>query len=274
MNKKLGKLEYKETKRLFTLFTVVLLAYQIISIILGFISRNVNSDIPTNTIIILSLCSALGIIVCAIIMLKRFYNILFTSEGSIKLAMPVKNSEHQKANIKTALIWIYIMLAILVIGIGLSEVSSGNRIYGIMNAYGNYIESYSIMDRSPNPALEAVITIAVDVLTMMVIIANLYISCIFAVTIASRIAGRFNIIQKNGVLFIIVIILYNIKALFFNNLYQIFNYVENRVNRSPVPLSTYAFQLSLDISCVIVYGLSAIAMYMICKSILDKKLDI
>ena len=274
MNKKLGKLEYKETKRLFTLFTVVLLAYQIISIILGFISRNVNSEIPTNTIIILSLCSALGIIVCAIIMLKRFYNILFTSEGSIKLAMPVKNSEHQKANIKTALIWIYIMLAILVIGIGLSEVSSGNRIYGITNAYGNYIESYSIMDRSPNPALEAVITIAVDVLTMMVIIANLYISCIFAVTIASRIAGRFNIIQKNGVLFIIVIILYNIKALFFNNLYQIFNYVENRVNRSPVPLSTYAFQLSLDISCVIVYGLSAIAMYMICKSILDKKLDI
>lgn len=274
MNKKLGKLEYKETKRLFTLFTVVLLAYQIISIILGFVSRNVNSEIPTNTIIILSLCSALGIIVCAIIMLKRFYNILFTSEGSIKLAMPVKNSEHQKANIKTALIWIYIMLAILVIGIRLSEVSSGNRIYGITNAYGNYIESYSIMDRSPNPALEAVITIAVDVLTMMVIIANLYISCIFAVTIASRIAGRFNIIQKNGVLFIIVIILYNIKALFFNNLYQIFNYVENRVNRSPVPLSTYAFQLSLDISCVIVYGLSAIAMYMICKSILDKKLDI
>ncbi len=274
MNKKLGKLEYKETKRLFTLFTVVLLAYQIISIILGFISRNVNSEIPTNTIIILSLCSALGIIVCAIIMLKRFYNILFTSEGSIKLAMPVKNSEHQKVNIKTALIWIYIMLAILVIGIGLSEVSSGNRIYGITNAYGNYIESYSIMDRSTNPALEAVITIAVDVLTMMVIIANLYISCIFAVTIASRIAVRFNIIQKNGVLFIIVIILYNIKALFFNNLYQIFNYVENRVNRSPVPLSTYAFQLSLDISCVIVYGLSAITMYMICKSILDKKLDI
>lgn len=274
MNKKLGKLEYKETKRLFTLFTVVLLAYQIISIILGFVSRNVNSEIPTNTIIILSLCSALGIIVCAIIMLKRFYNILFTSEGSIKLAMPVKNSEHQKVNIKTALIWIYIMLAILVIGIGLSEVSSGNRIYGITNAYGNYIESYSIMDRSPNPALEAVITIAVDVLTMTVIIANLYISCIFAVTIASRIAGRFNIIQKNGVLFIIVIILYNIKALFFNNLYQIFNYVENRVNRSPVPLSTYAFQLILDISCVIVYGLSAIAMYMICKSILDKKLDI
>ena len=274
MNKKLGKLEYKETKRLFTLFTVVLLAYQIISIILGFISRNVNSEIPTNTIIILSLCSALGIIVCAIIMLKRFYNILFTSEGSIKLAMPVKNSEHQKVNIKTALIWIYIMLAILVIGIGLSEVSSGNRIYGITNAYGNYIESYSIMDRSPNPALKAVITISVDVLTMMVIIANLYISCIFAVTIASRIAGRFNIIQKNGVLFIIVIILYNIKALFFNNLYQIFNYVENRVNRSPVPLSMYAFQLILDISCVIVYGLSAIAMYMICKSILDKKLDI
>ncbi|MBP3754070.1 MAG: hypothetical protein J6I66_04365 [Lachnospiraceae bacterium] len=274
MNKRLGKLEYNETKKLFTVFTVILVVYQIICIILGLISRNTSSEIPSDTIVIITICSALGIIMCSIIMIKRFYNILFSAEGSIRLAMPVKNSEHQKVNIKTALIWIYIMFAIFIIGIGLTEVTSGERIYGVANTYRNYIESYTVMDRLPAPALKAVITIVFDVLTMMVIIATLYISCIFAVTIASRISGRFNILQKNGVLFIVVVVLYNIKALFLNNLYHIFNYVVNRVNRSPVPLSMYAFQLILDISCVIVYGLSAIAMYRIGRSILNKKLDI
>ncbi len=278
MNNRLTKLEYNETKKIALLFITILSVYQVISIIIGLFSRHVKSSLLSDLPIIIMLCSTLGIITGTVIIIKRFYNVLFSNEGLIKLAMPVKNSEHLKVNIKTGLILVYILVFIFIAGIGLGEISSGERFWGVANAYKD-LKTFYIFDDLTNAGMKAALTIILHVITVAVVIANLYISCNFAITLASRITGKFNIIQKNGVLFICLIAIYTIKVIFTSLGYRLLVYIDDLADQNafPIkafPLNTYTFNLSLDISCIVIYGLSAAIMYLICKSILDNKLDI
>ena len=144
-------------------------------------------------------------------MIKRFYNILFTGDGLVKFAYPVENNAHLNTNLRCGLMWIFSILTIIIAGLWMSDVITQDRVedFGAGNVFGDLRESFQSNYLS-NPDLKAVIAVIILVIALIVVTVNFYMSFIFALTMAGRICGKYNILQKNGVIFIAGIVMYYI----------------------------------------------------------------
>ena len=277
---KLDRLELMETRKIRIFMTGAVFVYTLLAIICAAVSNGASTDTVLTIKIILVLCSALGTVVAGIIMIRRFYNILFTNDGLIRFAYPVENNAHLNANLKCGLMLVFSMLAIIIAGLWISDVITQNRVedWGAGNLFGDLRESFQSNYLS-NPDLKAVIAVIILVIALIVVTVNFYMSFIFALTMAGRICGKYNILQKNGVIFIAGIVMYNIHMI----VIEAMSWIENAYSEYWMYQDGYDLferdwvfieEIDRPLANIVVYGATALIMYRICRNILDKKLDI
>ncbi len=280
MNKRLYKLESNETGKLMLIFTSLVAVYMLLSIICTAVSNSASTDSAFIMKTIFVLISALIIILAGFAMIKRLYSLLFTDDGLARLSFPVKNHEHLNSNLKYAATRLGIMLIIFFTGLGISDAVVKNRVerWGIGNLYSSFLDIYTGNGLS-SPVAKTVLTIVILIIAFAVIAANIYLSFVFTLTISSRICGKYNILQKKGVIFITGIVMYNVHLL----IMDLFSRIEYSYSE------WLAFGKGYDLfgpdCCLIsaidrpvintlIYGVTAVLMYRISANILDKKLDI
>ena len=277
---KLDRLEIKEIKKIMIYFIRFIAVYMLLSVIASVVMNNAFNDTAFTMRIIMVLCSALCIICAAMIMFKRFYNILFTNEGLIRFAYPVENNAHLKANLKCGLIWLFFLLVIFFAGLGISDVITRNRVddWGVGNLYSDLMDSYTSNILS-NPGFKTVVTVIILIAAAVAVVINFYMSFLFTLTVARRICGKYNILQKNGVIFITGIVMYNIHMI----LVEAMSWIENAYSEYWMYNEGYSLfeqnwvfieEIDRPLANIVVYGATALIMYRICRNILDKKLDI
>ena len=284
MNKKLCKLEIKETKKLMLLNTVLITVYLTISSICSAAEVYATKNEPLTVKIILVLISALLILFTALIMVKRYYNILFTDEGYIRFSFPVKNRSHLQANLKCAALWLSLQIIIFFTGLGISDHFTKDRgeRWGVGELFHDLSELYrnNIRGHFLNSSdIKASIVVFLMLIASIVIAVNIYLSFIFVLSISAFICGKFGIMQKKGVIILGIIIMYNLHML----AAELFNKLTRLSNSEFVFSSGYDLfgsdivfvaDMAVPIFYIFFYGLTSFAMYMICKNILDKNLNI
>ena len=277
---KLDRLELAETRKIRIFITGVVIVYMLLLVICAAVSNGASTDTALTFKIILLLISALGTVVAGVIMIKRFYNILFTGDGLVKFAYPVENNAHLNTNLRCGLMWIFSILTIIIAGLWMSDVITQDRVedFGAGNLFGDLRESFQSNYLS-NPDLKAVIAVIILVIALIVVTVNFYMSFIFALTMAGRICGKYNILQKNGVIFIAGIVMYYIHMIVIAAMSWIENaYSEYWMYQDGYDLFerdwVFIEEIDRPLANIVVYGATALIMYRICRNILDKKLDI
>ena len=281
MNRRLFKLENKEIRKIMLLITVFVAVYSAFSAICSAISNSASTDSAFIMKTVLALVSAFIIVSAAIMMVKRYYNILFTDEGLIRFSFPVKNHVHLQTNLKCAFLWTGIMTVIFFAGLGISDAVTARRDerWGVGNVYGDLIETYEMNGLSA-PGLKTVMTIIILIIAFAVIAVNIYISFIFTLTLASRICGKYSILQKKGVIFLTGIVMYYIHVLIVDLFTRIEIMCGERFFMTGKgydifgPDECLISQIDRPLVNILFYGVTAVIMYRISKNILDKKLDI
>ncbi len=277
---KLDRLELAETRKIRIFITGVVIVYMLLSVICAAVSNGASTDTALTFKIILLLISALGTVVAGVIMIKRFYNILFTGDGLVKFAYPVENNAHLNTNLRCGLMWIFSILTIIIAGLWMSDVITQDRVedFGAGNLFGDLRESFQSNYLS-NPDLKAVIAVIILVIALIVVTVNFYMSFIFTLTMAGRICGKYNILQKNGVIFIAGIVMYYIHMI----VVAAMSWIENAYSEYWMYQGGYNLferdwifveEIDRPLANILVYGVTAFIMYRISKTILDKKLDI
>lgn len=285
---KLDRFELKETKKLTLLIACVMIVYYAVFTLTEFLVSDNGIIVAISGILFFS--SFLGIIIVAISLIKRYYDLLFSKEGFIRLSFPVKNSEHLKTNIRCGLGKIYCLAVIFAFCLSVSEkvyvnVQDEHGLWGIFNVYSTYLDRYARNNYLGNyiayPNLRALASVIISVLALMVLIETIYVSSIFVLTVACRICGKYNILQKKGVIFIATIVMYNV-FLLISNLISIFRVWLNEpvlgvgVRGYELFGLDFVFISAVDgfVMVILIGVISSIVMYRICKNILDTKLDI
>ncbi|MBP1584480.1 MAG: hypothetical protein ILP17_02155 [Lachnospiraceae bacterium] len=280
MNKRLYKLESNEIRKMMLLFTSLVAVYMLLSIICTAVSNNTTTDAAFIMKTIFVFIGALLIILTAIAMIKRLYNLLFTGEGLVRISFPVKNHEHLNSNLKHAAAWLGIMLIIFFTGLGISDAVVKNRVerWGVGNLYSDLADNYT-MNGLSSPAAKTVLTIVILIIAFAVIAANIYLSFVLTLTLSSRICGKYNILQKKGVIFITGIVMYNVHLL----IMELFSRIEYSYSEWLAfgrgydlfgPDCTLLSAIDRPVMNILIYGVTAVLMYRISANILDKKLDI
>ena len=280
MNKKLTRLEYKETKKIMLLMTALITVYMLISAGCTVIFYYSTTDTALIVKTILVLISALLVICSAMMMAKRYYNVLFSDEGYFKLSFPVTNRAHLHANLKCSFIWLGLQTFVFLAGLGLSDIFTKYSFerWGIGNLYPAILRGYKQNILSA-PELKAVITVLLLLIASLVIAANIYLSFIFTLTVSNYICGKFNIVQKNGVIIISGILMFNIYLLTAQTLNDLLFYLRfNCLDRSGYdifgPDILFIFEIYEPVTYILFCGITGFVMYRISRAILDKKLDI
>ncbi|MCR4793528.1 MAG: hypothetical protein K5871_12350 [Lachnospiraceae bacterium] len=274
---RLDRLEIKETKKIMLLLITLVAAYNLLAVLCSVLSNISASDAPFIMKVILMMISALGVVCAAVIMIARFYGILFTDEGLMRFSYPVEKNAHLKTNVKCGLMWLFAMITIIVAGLVISDAVTKREVedWGAGNLYRNLAEHYAGNYLSA-PSAKALLTVIICLIALAVFVINIYISFIFTLTMSSRICGKYNILQKKGVIFITGIVMFNIHlitvevmsrigAAFYAN-YDWLDLFERD--------GVFVELIDRSLANIIVYGITAIVMYRISKTILDKKLDI
>jgi len=290
MKQKLMKQEIRETRKLLLytiLYTVVL---SILTMIMAAIAEIKKSVTASDLMVILMLCSVMGIAVIAGIMAARFYHLLFTEEGKIRLTLPVKNSAHLETNAKLGILSLYVVILLLCVLYGIMD--KDDPAFGLFGSWFGAYKKYYETIMLEHVGLKACITTLSITLAAAVVIANLYITAVFAITVSRRIASKYCIMQKRGVLVIIGILLYNIQLLAMWGLTSLVNVIEEILTREPIGIAQPGAQLSLidtlrydpeaywikdalgGLLFLAVYGITAIVMYRISRNIMDRKLEV
>ena len=280
MNKRLYKLESIVTGKIMLIFTLLVALYMLLSIICTVASNSASTDSAFIMKTIFVLISALIIILAGFAMIKRSYNLLFTDEGLVRLSFPVKNHEHLNSNLKYAATRLGIMLIVFFTGLGISDAVVKNRVerWGVGNLYSSFLDIYTGNGLS-SPVAKTVLTIVILIIAFAVIAANIYLSFVFTLTASSRICGKYNILQKKGVIFITGIVMYNIHLL----IAELFTRIEYSYSEWLAfgkgydlfgPDCTLLSAIDRPVINILIYGVTAVLMYRISSNILDKKLDI
>jgi len=283
MNRRLYKLESKEIKKIMQLFTVLIAVYSLLAAICTLVELKSSGNAALTLRIILLLISVLGIIITGIIMVGRFYNILFTDEGLLKFSFPVENSEHMRANVTHAMKWMGLQILVVITGISFSEAFEKGVLFGPVGTYMNRLNSYHDNFRGEfmnAPAAKALTVTIIMLAAFAVIVVNIYISFIFTLIVSNRICGKFDILQKKGTVLIAGIVMFNVHLLVAELLTKIEN-VHNSCflfaeSGSGIfgPDTPFIGDIDRHVVNILVYGITAVVMYRISKNILDKKLDI
>lgn len=283
MNRRLYKLESKEIKKIMQLFTVLIAVYSLLAAICSMMEERSYGNAALTLRIILLLISALGIIITVIMMAGRFYNILFTDEGLLKISFPVKNSEHMRVNLRLAMMWTGLQILVFIAGISFSEAFEKGVLFGPVGMYLNRLNSYHNNFRGEfmnAPAAKALTAVIIMLAAFAVIVVNIYISFIFTLTVSNRICGKFDILQKKGTVLISCIVMFNIHLL----AVELVTKIENAYNRNFLFADSgfgifgadtpFVADIEIPVVNILIYGITAVVMYRISKNILDKKLDI
>jgi hypothetical protein len=280
MNKRLYKLESNETGKLMLIFTSLVAVYMLLSIICTALSNSSSTDTAFIMKTIFVFIGALIIVLTGVAMIKRLYNLLFTDEGFVRLSFPVKNHEHLNSNLKLAAARLGIMLIIFFTGLGISDSVAKERVerWGVGNLYSDIVDNYT-MNGLSSPAAKTVLVIAVLIIAFAVIAVNIYLSFVFTLTVSSRICGKYNILQKKGVIFITGIVMYNVHLLIMDLFSRIeYSYSEWLAFGKGYDLfgpdCCLISAIDRPVINILIYGVTAVLMYRISANILDKKLDI
>ena len=280
MNKRLYKLESNEIRKLMLVFTSLVAAYSFLSIICSAVSNNTTTDTALIMKTILVLISALIIILTGAVMIRRLYDLLFTDEGLVRFSFPVKNHVHLNANLKHAAVWLGIMLIIFFTGLGISDTlqQSRDERWGVGDLYSSVTGLYT-MNGMSSPAAKSLLSIAILIIAFVVIASNIYLSFVFMLTVSSRICGKYNILQKKGVIFLTGVVIYNVHLL----IMELFSRIEYSYSEWLEfgkgydlfgPDCGLISNIDRSVMNILFYGVTAVIMYRISRNILDKKLDI
>ena len=284
MNKKLTRLEYKETKKIMLLITALITVYMLISAgcTVAFYYSTTDTALIIKTVLVL--ISALLVICSAMMMAKRYYNLLFSDEGYSRLSFPVTNRAHLHANLKCSFIWLGLQTLVFLAGLGLSDIFTkySYERWGIGNLYPAILRGYKMNilgNYLSAPELKAVITVLILLIASLIIAANIYLSFIFTLTVSNYICGKYNIVQKNGVIIITGIVMFNIYLLTGQTINDLLFYFRfNCLDRSGYdifgPDILFIFEIYEPVTYILFCGITGFVMYRISRAILDKKLDI
>lgn len=280
MNKRLYKLESNEIRKLMLVFTLLVALYMLLSVICTAISNNTATDTAFIMKTIFVMIGALIIILTGAAMIRRLYDLLFTDEGLVRFSFPVKNHEHLNSNLKHAATWMGIMLIIFFAGLGISDAVVKNRVerWGVGNLYSDFSDIYTGNGLS-SPVAKTVLTIAIFIIAFVVIAANIYLSFVFMLTVSSRICGKYNILQKKGVIFITGIVMYNVHLLIMDLFSRIeYSYSEWLAFGKGYDLfgpdCSLISAIDRPVINILIYGVTAVLMYRISANLMDKKLDV
>ncbi|MCR4936839.1 MAG: hypothetical protein K5987_01600 [Lachnospiraceae bacterium] len=288
MKNKLMIQEIRETGKLILFIYTYIAVLSVATIITSQIAEKTHSSMADNLMVVFLLSAMMGGVAAGIVMAGRFYNLLFTDEGLIRLTLPVKNREHLQTNIKLGILILYLAVVLYSAIIGIMEY--GN-IFPVGEIYQELKEYYvTLID--DHAGLKALITILSVVLAFAGVIANYYITAIFALTVSRRIVSKYGIMQKRGVIFITGMVLFNIQLLALWGITYLVDFIEadlaSYAFRSFRPVGRYTLLDYLRYSsesvwvkdCLyaliffMVYGITAIVMYRICRNIMDRKLEV
>ena len=265
--------------------TAMIAAYSVLSVICAFAENRSTSGLALTLRMILILISALGIICTGIFMVRRFYGILFTDEGLIKFSFPVRNSGHLKNNVRQAAMWLGLQILIFIACLGISEAVGKESFVplGPVGSYTGLVNSYKINwmgEYMSAPEAKALTAFVIMAAAFAVIAVNIYISFIFTLTVSNRICGKYNILQKNGVILIAGIVMFNIHLLaawVLTRLEIMFNMGFLFTDKGFAvfgPDGSFVRDIEGPLVYVLIYGVTAFIMYRISRNILDRKLDI
>ena len=288
MKKKLMKQEIRETRKLIMLIYACIVIMSIVTMITALIAMNTKSVTAGELMVVFLLCAMMGIVVVGIVMAGRFYNLLFTEEGMIRLTLPVKNRAHLQTNVKLGILSIYLAIVIYSAVIGIMD--NGN-VFLVGELYQG-LKGYYEMYLTDGVVLKALLTTICSVLAGAVVIANYYITFIFALAVSRRIVSKHGIMQKKGVIFIVGMVLFNIQLLVIWGITKLIEVIEADLSWDPLrsyrPVGQLSFidflrydsegiwvkDVFFALIFLAIYGITALVMYRICRNIMERKLEV
>ena len=288
MKKKLMKQEIRENKKLILCIYACIVVMSIVTMITALIAQNTHSITANELMVVFLLTAMMGIVVVGIVMAGRFYNLLFTEEGMIRLTLPVKNRAHLQTNVKLGILSIYLAIVIYSAFIGYIDDENIFLVSGLYKGLKDYYEMYLI----DGVGLKASVVTISAVLAGAVVIANYYITFLFVLTVSRRIVSKYGIMQKKGVIFIVGMVLFNIQLQVMWGITKLIEWIEADLAWYPLRSYRPVGRLSLidflrydaegvwikDVLFALiflsVYGITAFVMYSICRNIMDRKLEV
>lgn len=289
MKNKLMKQEIRETRKLIVYILAYMAVLSALTMLTAGIAESRHSTTASDLTVIFMLCSVMGVVVIAIVMAGRFYSLLFTDEGLIRLTLPVKNRAHLQTNVILGISVLYLAAILLCAMFGIME--RDDTFFGLFGSYYEIYKEYYSGIMFEHVGLKAFLTAFGITISVATVIANYYITFVFALTLSRRIISKRGIMQKQGVIFIVGILLFNFQLLALWAVTGLADRIERALDvdlPGVVSVEPFSFidmlrydpeaywlkDIFFSLLFIAVYGITAIVMYRISRNIMDRKLEV
>ena len=289
MKNKLMKQEIRETRKLIVYILAYMAVLSALTMLTAGVAESRHSTTASDLTVIFMLCSLMGVVVIAIVMAGRFYSLLFTDEGLIRLTLPVKNRVHLQTNVILGISVLYLAAILLCAMFGIME--RDDTFFGLFGSYYEIYKEYYSGIMFEHVGLKAFLTAFGITISVATVIANYYITFVFALTLSRRIISKRGIMQKQGVIFIVGILLFNFQLLALWAVTGLADRIERALDvdlPGVVSVEPFSFidmlrydpeaywlkDIFFSLLFIAVYGITAIVMYRISRNIMDRKLEV
>lgn len=289
MKNKLMKQEIRETRKLIVYILAYMAVLSALTMLTAGVAESRHSTTASDLTVIFMLCSLMGVVVIAIVMAGRFYSLLFTDEGLIRLTLPVKNRVHLQTNVILGISVLYLAAILLCAMFGIME--RDDTFFGLFGSYYEIYKEYYSGIMFEHVGLKAFLTAFGITISVATVIANYYITFVFALTLSRRIISKRGITQKQGVIFIAGILLFNFQLLALWAVTGLADRIERALDvdlPGAVSVEPFSFidmlrydpeaywlkDIFFSLLFIAVYGITAIVMYRISRNIMDRKLEV
>lgn len=289
MKNKLMKQEIRETRKLIVYILAYMAVLSALTMLTAGVAESRHSTTASDLTVIFMLCSLMGVVVIAIVMAGRFYSLLFTDEGLIRLTLPVKNRAHLQTNVILGISVLYLAAILLCAMFGIME--RDDTFFGLFGSYYEIYKEYYSGIMFEHVGLKAFLTAFGITISVATVIANYYITFVFALTLSRRIISKRGIMQKQGVIFIVGILLFNFQLLALWAVTGLADRIERALDvdlPGAVSVEPFSFidmlrydpeaywlkDIFFSLLFIAVYGITAIVMYRISRNIMDRKLEV
>ena len=289
MKNKLMKQEIRETRKLIVYILAYMAVLSALTMLTAGVAESRHSTTASDLTVIFMLCSLMGVVVIAIVMAGRFYSLLFTDEGLIRLTLPVKNRVHLQTNVILGISVLYLAAILLCAMFGIME--RDDTFFGLFGSYYEIYKEYYSGIMFEHVGLKAFLTAFGITISVATVIANYYITFVFALTLSRRIISKRGIMQKQGVIFIVGLLLFNFQLLALWAVTGLADRIERALDvdlPGAVSVEPFSFidmlrydpeaywlkDIFFSLLFIAVYGITAIVMYRISRNIMDRKLEV
>lgn len=289
MKNKLMKQEIRETRKLIVYILAYMAVLSALTMLTAGVAESRHSTTASDLTVIFMLCTVMGVVVIAIVMAGRFYSLLFTDEGLIRLTLPVKNRVHLQTNVILGISVLYLAAILLCAMFGIME--RDDTFFGLFGSYYEIYKEYYSGIMFEHVGLKAFLTAFGITISVATVIANYYITFVFALTLSRRIISKRGIMQKQGVIFIVGILLFNFQLLALWAVTGLADRIERALDvdlPGAVSVEPFSFidmlrydpeaywlkDIFFSLLFIAVYGITAIVMYRISRNIMDRKLEV